>query len=316
MVNAKRGFSLLSIIFLILGNVAFAQSDPSVYEGKPIDPSREGIDYYREGDIIVYPSREMGYMEGFRRGDISEEELKKMAKARLGDKFNEMEFKRGFAEFNDRMERKDAFSYEHEGYSAYSSGPSYEGYSKERMLLGMLYEYFGDDIDPREIKQRCNEPENIADEIISRLKEKMDIQNVCKRIEDQEVKCEEYSKQSCSKIGTAFVREGASETEKLNAVAYSCPVNRDAIAEACKRRNKYQMEQRLEHLDTGNAGKGLILKGKGWLKNAKNSTIINYATRKNIWKDACLASRHHQKEKARAENTEVLNGNAMMGLMR
>src|SRR3989338_1634675 len=133
MVKVKKLFSLLAIVLLMLNNAVFAQyTDASYYEGRPIDKSREGIDYYREGDVIVYPgsmgSSENDMMGRFRRGDID------------------------------------------------------EGYTKEHMIYGMVFEHIGDDIDPREIKQYCSEPEKIADIIISKLKEKIGgIQNVCAR---------------------------------------------------------------------------------------------------------------------------------------
>ena len=118
------------------------------------------------------------------------------------------------------------------------------------MIFGMLFELIGDDMDPREIKQQCNDPQKIADLVISKLKEKVgELQSICKKIDEHEAKCEEYSKKGCSQIGTAFVRDDATEMEKLNAIAYSCPVNKDAIVEACKRRSKFNTEKRLENLD-------------------------------------------------------------------
>ena len=255
MVKVKKFVSLFSVILIILSNIAFAQnSDSGSYEGNPIDPEKEGTEYYREGNIIVYPaqanSNEGENMERFNRGEFSEEEMKKMAKEKLGDDFDEMEFKKSMMASKERAERKDSFSYEHEGYQEYYYSPSYEGYSKEHMVFGMLFEYIGNDIDPRDIKQNCNEPDKIADAVIIKLKEKVgDLQNVCAKIDEQESKCEEHSKKGCSQIGAAFVREGATEMEKLNAIAYSCPPNKETIVEACKKRNRLQMEQRLENLD-------------------------------------------------------------------
>lgn len=255
MVNANKLLSLIVSLFLILSNIAIAQlSDSSSFEGKPIDPSREGIDYYREGDVIVYPhkmgSREKEMMERFNRGEFSEEEMRRMAKEKFGKDFNEMEFKKSMIEFEERMERKDTFSYEHEGYEGYDYGPSYEGYSKEHMIFGMIFEYIADDIDPREIKQYCKEPEKIADILISKLKESVgELQSICGKFAEMETKCEEHSKKACSQIGTAFVREDATEMEKINAIAYSCPVNNYAIVEACKKRSKFHLQQRIENAD-------------------------------------------------------------------
>ncbi len=254
MVNIKNLVAFLCIILVILSNLAFAQYEPSYYEGRPIDPEKEGKDYYKDGDVIIYPGRmgseEQEMMQRFRRSDFSEEEMRRMAKEKFGKDFDDMAFKKSMMEFNDRMDRKEAFSYEHEGYERYDAGPSYEGYSKEHMIFGMIFRYIGDEIDPREIKQNCNEPEKIAELIVGKFKAKVgDLQSVCKNIEEQESKCEESFKKSCSQFGTAFVKDDATEMEKLNAVAYSCPANKDAIVEACKRRNHFHLQQRLENLD-------------------------------------------------------------------
>ena len=249
MIKVKKSLALLIILFLILSNFAFAQPDTHYYAGKPVEPSKEG-------NVIVYPagrinSEEQRMVERFSKGDISEEEMHTMAKAKSGKNFDEMEFQKEMMEFKERMERKDAFSYEHEGYEQkYYTSPSYEGYSKEHMIFGMIFEYIGDDIDPREIKQYCNEQEKIADIAIEKLRNKVgDFQKVCNRIDEREAKCEEYAKKGCSQIGIALVREDATEMEKLQAVAYACPANKDAIVESCKKRSKLHMEQRLQNIN-------------------------------------------------------------------
>lgn len=236
------------VVFLVFGNVALAEEIMSE------DNSGTGS-YYSEGQVVVYPAepnaKEKEMMERFMRGGISEEEMQKLAKAQLGEQFSEMEFQKGMIELNERMRRKEAFSYEHEGYGQkYYTRPSYEGYSKEHMVFGMIFEHIGDDMDPREIKQYCREPEKIADIVIGKLKEKLgDLQKMCARFEEEESKCNEYSKKVCSQIGAALVRNDASEIEKLTSVAYSCPVNKDAIVEACKRRSLHYMEQRIKNAD-------------------------------------------------------------------
>ena len=204
------------------------------------------------------------------RGDLSEEEMHSMAKAKFGDKFDEMGFQKGMMESKERMKRKDTFSYEHGGFErTYYMSPSYEGYSKEHMVFGMIFEHIGDDIDPREIKQYCNEPNKIADIVISRLKEKVgDLQTICAQFEEHETKCTELTKQSCSQIGTAFVREDASEIEKIQSVAYSCPVNKDAIINACNVRSQYHLKQRLENIDE-ECEKRFDFEGERLLKECK-----------------------------------------------
>ncbi len=256
MIKVKKLLSFLITIFLILSNIAFAQytsSDPSTYEGKPIDPSKEGKEYHKEGQVIVYPSKmtseEERMMQRFMKGDISEEEMRRIAKSKFGKDFDEMEFKKGMIEFKERMMRKEAFSYEHEGYEKrYYAGPSYEGYSKEHMVFGMIFQHIGDDIDPREIKQYCNEPEKIVDNVISKLKDKVgDLQRLCSQAEEQEAKCQESAKKGCAQLGTPYIREDATELEKLQSIAYSCPVNKDAIIKACILRSKSSIEQNIRH---------------------------------------------------------------------
>ena len=97
-IKVKRALSLLVIIFIIFSNAALAQydssgADPGSYEGRPIDPSREGIDYQREGDIIVYRNEGHGQNnQRFGPGEMNEEELRAMAKAKMGSSFSEEEF--------------------------------------------------------------------------------------------------------------------------------------------------------------------------------------------------------------------------------
>ena len=260
MIKVKKFLALLITVFLILSNIGFAQyntppTPPSVYEGRPIDSSEEGKEYYREGQVVVYPaqtsSENKRMMERFAKGDISEEEMRRIAKSKSGERFDEMEFKKGIMEFQERMERKEAFSYENEGYGqSYYAGPSYQGYSKEQMIFGMAFEHIGDDIDPRDIKQYCSDPNKVADLVITKLKDKVgDLQKLCTQAEEQEAKCAEHSKKACSQIGTAMVRDDATEMEKLQSVAYSCPLNKDAIVEACKKRSLSYMEQRIKNVE-------------------------------------------------------------------
>ena len=170
MIKVKKSLSLLTIVFLILSNIAYAPShpefadDPSLYEGRPIDKSGKGSgEYYYKDGVIVYPSsssEERDMMERFMNGQLSEEEMRMMAKAKLGDDFREEKFKRDMMEFRERAKRKDAFSYENKGFGhRYEMGPSYESYPKEHIVYGMVFEYISEEIDPREIKKYCSEPE-------------------------------------------------------------------------------------------------------------------------------------------------------------
>src|SRR3989344_7998418 len=100
MAEPKKLISLISIGLVILSNLAFAQfDDPSQYEGRPIDPSREGIDYYREGEVIVYPSNSgPGNMDG----NFNEEEMRRLMKEKYGDKFSEEAFNKRISEMRGR----------------------------------------------------------------------------------------------------------------------------------------------------------------------------------------------------------------------
>ena len=169
-----------------------------------------------------------------------------MARAKMGDRFSEEEFQNMMASRKKSEERKDAFSYEHEGYeNRYYEGPSYEGYSKEHMIFSKVFEYIGDDIDPREIKQYCSEPEKMADIIIAKFREKTSTQIICSKFEEKDSSCGENAKKTCEQVGKPYVREGASDMEKINALAYSCPMNKENIMEACVKRSKFYSEQRL-----------------------------------------------------------------------
>lgn len=194
-------------------------------------------------------SKDTEMMDDFIHAKLNEDEMRAMAKEKFGERFTEEEFNRGISQLKRMAERKEAFSYEHKGFEHrdYMRGPLYEeygGYSKEHMVLGMIFQYIGDDIDPREIKQLCNEPNKIVDEVIGKLKDKVgDLQNICKKAEEEEARCSEYSSKACSQIGTMMFREGATEEEKTQASAYACPIDRDRIVEACISRGKRHIEQ-------------------------------------------------------------------------
>jgi len=285
MANAKV-LSLLAIFFIVISNISFAQSsDASSHEGKLIDSSKE--------DGIIVHSNKMGFekekmMERFSKGGISEEDMRAMAKEKLGKEFDEMEFEKEMLESKDRMKRKEAFSYEHQGFEQKSyMGPSYEGYSKEQMIFGVVFEHIGDDIDPREIKQYCNEPEKIADIVIEKFRDKVgDLQKVCSSIDENEARCADSSKTGCLQIGTAFVSEDASEMEKIQAVAYSCPANPDAIMGACRRRSSLYMEQRLQNIDEG-CKKRFDFKGDRLLKECERFRESNLCD-KEKYMERCM----------------------------
>jgi|TARA_Y100000310_G_scaffold182131_1_gene182179 hypothetical protein len=260
-IKVKKSLSLLIVAFLFLSFLAFAQfatTPTPINDARPEfrdsrgdfddgfrDKGFDQPDFGREERIIE------DLMNRYLRGELSEDDLRKKAKEIFGDRYDELEFKRGMEEFKDRSRRKDTFSYEHEGFRPeYDIGPSYEGYSDEERIFGMVFEIIGDDIDPRDIKQHCNDPNKIADIVIEKFREKAgEVQNFCSKLDKDESDCTERSKQDCSRIGTPFVREDAGELEKIQSIASSCPPNKAAIVEACKSRNKFILDDQLQYID-------------------------------------------------------------------
>ena len=123
-------FSVLFFFILNIVYVADAVMVPhSDYESKPIDPAREGKDYHRDGNIIIYSSA-AGNGMSFDRMEMDEGKMRQMAKEKLGDEFSEEEFQHMLDEMKNRTIRKDTFSYERSGYATRFSneGPSYDGY--------------------------------------------------------------------------------------------------------------------------------------------------------------------------------------------
>jgi len=256
-IKVKKYFSLLIIIFLILSYVAFAQDAYSTSDehgnnnSVGVKESGESNQESNQGNTQnEVNSKEKDITNRFMKGEASKDEMRAMMKARMGDKFSEEELQKAMTELNQRKNRKETFSYDNGGFGqAYDSGPSYEGYSKEQMIFGRIFQYIGDDIDPREIKEYCSDPNKIADIVIGKLKEKVsDLQKICSEFEDNKAKCNDMIKNNCARIGTAMLREGATEMEKMMAAAYTCPVNKDAIVEACKIRSKSNMEERIKHI--------------------------------------------------------------------
>ncbi len=243
----KKFSSLAIIAFLLLSNIAFAQT----INLETDTATTQNLDESNSFSIILdSASSSGGAAESFAKGEMSEDELRSMAKAKMGGKFSEMEFQKMMLEMKQRSSRKDSFSYEHEGFGkGYDSGPSYEGYSKKQMIFGMLFEKIKDDIDPREIHQDCNDPNKITASIMAKLKEKVgDFQKVCSGFDEKESKCSEVIRQSCSQIGTPAVMKDSNDAEKINALAYSCPPNKDAIIAACRFRAQSYIQQRTENL--------------------------------------------------------------------
>ncbi|MBS3110540.1 hypothetical protein J4435_00420 [Candidatus Woesearchaeota archaeon] len=146
--------------------------------------------------------------------------------------------------------RNSEFSYEREGFDdRMDYGPSYGGYSKEHMVFGMVFQHIGDDINPRSVKDYCDNPEGMADIVIAKLKEKVgDLQSICAKAGAEETKCGEMVKEGCMRMGQFFPPEGREMDDMMRAemAANACPPNKDALEKACKARIADQLRDHKE----------------------------------------------------------------------
>ncbi len=127
------------------------------------------------------------------------------------------------------------------------SGPSYEGFNKEQMLFGRLFPYIEGGINPSEIKQYCDNPSEMADMAISKIKTKIgSISNVCNDLGKEESQCREMAAQRCSKMRQPDTSYAVDELHRLEILSQSCPVNADAIKQSCILRIKENFEERSE----------------------------------------------------------------------
>lgn len=178
--------------------------------------------------------------------------------AEFSDELNGDEFEKEFEEEDIKHEFK---RLEEEGLGKYEFrrraeirygdfGPSYEGHDKEMMLFGRVFMHIRDEMDPTNIKQYCDNPNEMADIVISKLKEKIgDVANVCIEIEEQDRECKENIKVSCSQISQPDLRYAIDEMDKLEILANSCPINKDAIIKACVLRLEENMQDRFDIME-------------------------------------------------------------------
>jgi len=129
-------------------------------------------------------------------------------------------------------------------------GPSYEGYDKEMMLFGRLFHHIEGEIDPEQIKQYCSNLDEMADIVISKVKAKTgEISNVCNDLAEEEAKCKERNSEHCSMMGKPDTSYAIDDLHKQEILSSSCPVNSDAIKEACILRLKEHMEDRMQNVE-------------------------------------------------------------------
>ncbi len=289
--NSKKLASLLVIAFFILSNIAFADSSQN---------SSESVSVKQK--VVSSGS----YMDLYLKGEMSEDDLRIMEKNKLGNKFDEMAFQKNLLELKGRMERKESVSYEHQGIRQYYDfGPSYVGYSKEQIIYGKVFIIISDEIDPRDIKQYCSEPSKAAGIIIGKVKERVgDLQKICTQFDDNESKCTEMGKNNCAQIGTARLKEESGEMEKLQAIAYSCPVNKNSIVQACVASDKHYMRQKIGNL-AESCAKRFDLEGDRLVKECEKYKQ-NVICDKDKYMSQCMAGMKRE-DFQRSEN-EAING--------
>ncbi|HLC60672.1 MAG TPA: hypothetical protein VJJ52_04540 [Candidatus Nanoarchaeia archaeon] len=253
MAGIKKSLSFLIVGCIILSSIAFAQSASTNVSASA---NSDNKNFESSGSFDSGMSSN-GMVQSSINHEPGEDEMRAMAKERMGDEFSEEEFQRmiksrGQNNLNERSFNQDDFSYEQKGFEhRYDAGPSYEGYSKENMIFAMVFENIGGDFDPREIKDKCSNPDKLADYIINKLKERVgDIKSLCSKMEKQEASCDEETKTMCSRIGTPSISGNSDEMEKVQSVAASCPVNKDAIIQSCMLRSKSYIEQHSKTTDS------------------------------------------------------------------
>ncbi|MBI4139480.1 hypothetical protein HY483_00795 [Candidatus Woesearchaeota archaeon] len=129
-------------------------------------------------------------------------------------------------------------------------GPRIPDFSKHPDgIYGMAFQYIDDEISEEEIFPLCGEPEKIADLLVGKIKENIggDVSTVCNEFPVAE--CAQRVEEGCGRIGKPPEEffDGASELEKKEMTAHSCPVpSEETFVELCKERSKQWLETRRE----------------------------------------------------------------------
>jgi len=254
-IKVKKLFSFLIISFFIISNISFAQSSSN---DVPVSSSSGSGGGSSEGRDSFNPMEGIEMKPGSVNSGPNEDQLRAMAKEKMGKDFTEEKFQqmmknRGEMSKNqdERAHNQEDFLYQQKGFgNSYDAGPSYEGLSKEQMLFYMVFENIGNDIAPREIKDKCGELDKIADIVISKLKAKVgDIQSLCQKIEAHESNCNDNSKKMCGMIGAPQAASNPNEIEKMQSMAFACPVNKDSIVQACITRSRNHLNKQMEDME-------------------------------------------------------------------
>ena len=155
-----------------------------------------------------------------------------------------IEFKEEFRDSGERYKFRERMEVR------YDIGPSYEGYDKEMMLFGRLFHYIEGEMGPAEIKQYCSNLDEMAGIVISKVKSQIgEIPNMCNDLGEEESKCKERSAEHCSMMGQPDTSYAIDELHKLEILSSSCPVDSNAIKEACVLRMKQHNEDRMQYVE-------------------------------------------------------------------
>ena len=126
-------------------------------------------------------------------------------------------------------------------------GPSYEGFDKDAMMFAKLFSYIEGEINNFESIDYCSAPEKMADAIIAKVKGKIgEISNVCAEMERHEEGCKEKTAKSCSMMGQPDTSYAVDDQHKYEILSGSCPVNKEAIHQACVLRLKQNIEDKTQ----------------------------------------------------------------------
>jgi len=147
---------------------------------------------------------------------------------------------REFGQMKDFRSSPDKFEYER----------GYYGPPREEMMFGLLFQHIDDEIDFFEISKQCSDPEAIVDELIAQLKRKVpDFSQACDQLAQNVAECEERVERDCSQIGQPHFNDEADELRQIEARAWACPPDEDAIIEACVIRSAEYNKERLNYVD-------------------------------------------------------------------
>jgi hypothetical protein len=218
------------ILLVIFSQIVFAQR---------IDDGIRSEDVFRDdnGDF-----NEDGRFKDEFREDIDGREV------RIKEEFRDDGYRREIRSEDERHEERFEFEDRRRYDNEPDFGPRYE--NKEEMLFGRLFGLIEDDINEIELLSHCGKPDEIADIVIDKVKDRIgDISNACSDIKDHELECKERIQRDCSHIGQPDASFARDEREKMEMLAYSCPPNRDMMVELCILNSREWINDREQYLE-------------------------------------------------------------------